>query len=267
MVKLLSLEISNFRSFYKSQVISFDRPCPRTVTALFGPNSSGKSNVVNALAAMQSCVLNSAKANWVLPYDPFLLKSDSATEPTKFAVSFEMDGQIFFYEFAYTRACIVSEILQEQSANSKKRKTIFSRNESVELNSTAPKNGFGKRLASKTRPETLIITKGREDNNAYSNYVFALFDSLIIVSNIAGEGNSPLCVEMLRENSELRDKTVKLLQKCDFAIRGIKIENVPAPSEVLDAMPVPPEMRRELEVIISAQKRRRLHEGSRRLLR
>jgi hypothetical protein len=72
---------------------------------------------------------------------------------------------------------------------------------------------------------------------------------------------------MLRENSELRDKTVKLLQKCDFAIRGIKIENVPAPSEVLDAMPVPPEMRRELEVIISAQKRRRLHEGSRRLLR
>lgn len=247
MFKLLSLEIENFRSFYTSQIISFANPSHRRVTALYGPNSSGKSNVINALAVMQSCVFNSAKANWLLPYDPFLLKDGSASAPTKFAVSFEADSHVFFYEFAYNRNQIVSEMLQEQSANSKKKRTVFSRNANVELNSTAAKNGFGKRLASKTRPETLIVTKGREDNNPYSNYVFALFNSLIIVSDIAGEGNTPMYVEMLRSNSELRKKTVDLLQKCDFAIRGIKIESVPVPSEVLDAVPFPPEIRREIE--------------------
>ena len=247
MPNLLSLEIGNFRSFYTSQTISFTVPGPRHVTALYGPNSSGKSNVINALAAMQSCVFNSAKANWTLPYDPFLLNDDSAMAPTRFAVGFEADGRVFFYEFSYNRSQIVSETLQEQSANTKKKRTIFSRDVNVGLNSTAAKNGFGKRLASKTRPETLIVTKGREDNNAYSNYVFDLFESLIIVSDIAGEGSTPMYVEMLRSNPDLRERTVKLLRKCDFAIRGIKIESVPVPSEVLDAVPFPPEVRREIE--------------------
>lgn len=248
MLKLLTLEIENYRSFYTPQVISFGGQKPRAVTALYGPNSGGKSNVVQALGIMMSCVINSAKANWALPYDPFLLKEGSSSKPTRFAVSFLIDDRTFFYEFSYDRSRIISEILQEQSANSKKKKTIFARDENVCLNSTAFKNGFGKRLASKTRPETLIVTKGREDNNAYSNIVFSLFDSLVLVSDILESGNSPMYVEMLRNDSKLREKTVTLLSKCDFAIRGIKIENVPIPTEVLDAMPFPPEVRQDIEV-------------------
>lgn len=248
MPKLLSFEIENYRSFFKAQHISFKNGNSRNINALYGPNSTGKSNVVLALAAMNLCVLNSAEATWKLPYEPFLLREESRFKPTRFSVSFESSGKTLFYEFSFNQKSIVSEILQEKSPNSNKRKTIFLRSENTVLNSTAAKNGFGKRLAQKTRPETLIITKAREDNNAYSNLVFDFFTSLILVTDSLQENNNaPLYIEMLRNNHALKTKTIELLRKCDFAIRDIKIESIPIPPEVLDAMPLPPEIRKEFE--------------------
>ena len=89
---LLEFKVGNYRSFYDNrsfsllsqkireeakenviQVMSYD--ILKTL-AVYGANSSGKSNLINAMQTMDSCVLTSVKLNpnEELMYDPFLLR-------------------------------------------------------------------------------------------------------------------------------------------------------------------------------------------------
>lgn len=244
MYSLLNLEIENYRSFYTKQVLSFGDDSSRVITALFGPNAGGKSNTGRALAIMQACILNSADANWRLPYEPFLLRQGSNSKPCSFGIRFAFNNRIFDYSFSFNSSRIVEERLREKSDNSAKMKTIFHRNLDDLLNTGASRFGFGKRILNKTRSDTLLITKGREDNNEFSNIVFGLFESITLV--LSGTGDpKPMFVQMLRDNEGLRTKTIALLKKCDFAIQDILLRNVPIPNEVLDALPVPDEIKSE----------------------
>ena len=205
MAELLFFEMGNYRSFYKPQTIDFGGDAARLITALYGPNASGKSNVVKALSTMFSCIVNSANANWRLPYDPFLLRVGADSEPTSFKIVFSIAQRTFSYSFSYDSARIVSEQLLERSKNSRKMRTVFSRNENNELNSTAVKNGFGKRLHAKTRPDTLLITKAREDNNDYANQVFDLLASILLIGDASEGDTAPMYVEMLKRDAGLRE--------------------------------------------------------------
>lgn len=239
MIELLSLSIENFRSFYKAQTIDFSESSKRNITALFGSNAAGKSNVIKALKSILSCVVHSANANWKLPYEPFLLKANSKGKPSCFKLMFQSDERYFIYSFSFSREKITEESLYERSENSKKYKAIFLRDDKGNLNSTAAKNRFGKRLAKKTRPDTLLVTKAREDNNEYANIIFSLIDSISIVDD---EFNmSPWdarYVEMLRNDDDLKGKTLDLLNQYDFGIRDLVIRQAPLPESLLDSFPI-----------------------------
>jgi len=60
MYKLLSFTIENFRSFCTAQTISLDGGDKHSVTAVFGPNAGGKSNIARALSTFVACVRNSS---------------------------------------------------------------------------------------------------------------------------------------------------------------------------------------------------------------
>ena len=231
MIELTSLSIENFRSFNEPQTIEFAEASKRKITMLYGSNAAGKSNVVKALKKALNCIAHSSSANWRLPYEPFLLNSVSSESPSCFKLAFRYDNRSITYSFSFDGQRIVEEKLQEQSTNSEKQKTIFARDNNGRLNSTAAKFKFGKRLAQKTRADTLLITKAREDNNEYANMPW---DSRFI--------------EMLRDDEELRSKTVNLLNKCDFAIRDIAIRRAPLPEGLLDSLPIeiPPSLKSEM---------------------
>jgi AAA15 family ATPase/GTPase len=245
MVQLLSYTIRNFRSFYKSQVLSLGETDTRSVTAVFGPNAGGKSNTGRALSVLQGMIFNSANANFVLPYDPFLLKEDAEYEDTHFEIRFKHGKRIFIYEVSYNATHITEEILKEKSEQVDKYKTIFHRNANSELNVSASKFGFGKTLTKKTREETLLITKAREDNNDYANIIFDLMNSLFIVP-----GDSPnlqsLAVDLLKANPALKEKTIKLLKNGDFSIQDLVIEDVSASEEVFATLTFKDEMRQNI---------------------
>ncbi|MBR4646879.1 MAG: AAA family ATPase, partial [Bacteroidales bacterium] len=97
--------------------------------AIYGANSSGKSNLVDALQVMILCVLSSVKLNPndPLPYTPFLLLKNN-TKPTLFEVVFLKDGFCYRYGFSYTRTEIVEEWLFRKTTKRSKEQVLFIRN-------------------------------------------------------------------------------------------------------------------------------------------
>lgn len=144
---LIEFTVKNYRSFHKECTLSLEAQNiveePKTnivpldgykivkTAAIYGPNSSGKSNLISALENMKNCIINSVRLNdnEALPYDPFLLSDDSDMYgPTHYEILFLMDGTRYRYGFDYTLNSIVEEWLFAK-VGSKKEKLLFVRTE------------------------------------------------------------------------------------------------------------------------------------------
>ena len=244
--KLISLTIDNYRSFCDPQTLYLDGREGHSVTAVFGPNAGGKSNIVKAFVALANSIRRSSSPNFHLPYEPFLLRAGKDQEPTSLGITFALDDRRYEYSVSFTAERVTHESLHEQSPKTGRMNKVFERTPEG-LNPYAKQYGFGKRLLDKTRSDTLIITKGREDNNDYSNIVFGLLDHITIVSP-SPDAPTPLFVEMLKNDAGLRTKTLELLKRCDFSIRDIKFTDVALPDDFFDQLPVqlPAEVKRAM---------------------
>lgn len=134
---LIDFSIENFRSFREKQfftmeaapylqnklnVISFKaKGHPKLlkllrVAAIYGPNASGKSNLVLALNTLNSMVHNETNTSSdLLPVSSFRFDSDLIDKPSKFQISFITEGIIYRYELSATAEKIHHEALYESS--------------------------------------------------------------------------------------------------------------------------------------------------------
>lgn len=129
---LVDFRFENFRSFKKEQTLSMaafermregleshsvasnrkDIPRLLKVAALYGPNASGKSNVIKALQFMQAKVLNNVPLSNLGYSDPsFRLTEETSEQPTKFEVSLLLDGVCYQYGFSILHDQIIEEYL------------------------------------------------------------------------------------------------------------------------------------------------------------
>lgn len=245
--QLLSFTASNYRSFYTPQVFDFTNAdgSPRTLTVLYGPNSCGKSNSAYALNDFFASIVNSSSANWQLPYMPFMLREGATGSPTTFEATFLFEGLRHLYSFSYVADRITEETLKVESEKTGRMNIVFHRGKGGIDSKAASRNGFSKALESRTRPETLLITKAREDNNPFSRAVFSLAESTPVMLD-RGADFTPQFVEMLKRNEDLRARILQLLKNCDFAIRDIAIGKTDLPEEILAAVPLPEETKRAI---------------------
>ncbi|WP_165246684.1 AAA family ATPase [Adlercreutzia sp. ZJ141] len=245
--KLLSFTVANYRSFYTPQTFDFtdNDGLPRTLTVIYGPNSSGKSNSACALQDFRASIINSSNANWQPPYMPFLLREGARGKPTTFEAVFSYSERRFSYSFSYVADRVTEETLKAESPKTGRMNLIFHRGENGVDSKAASKNGFNKTLEDKTRPETLLITKAREDNNPFSAAVFNLIESTPIMLD-QGANFTPQFIEILKRNEDLRVKILKLLRNCDFSIRDIAIGETKFSEEILNAFPIPMEVKQAL---------------------
>ena len=126
---LTSFKVSNYRSIGSAQTISLEL-APKQNTgggnilqkngiqalntiAFYGPNSSGKSNLLKAIAVFDRMIFMSRSTNSTskLPYDPFLLREDFQAEPTSFEIVFVHHESRYRYGFTYNQTEIIEEWL------------------------------------------------------------------------------------------------------------------------------------------------------------
>ncbi len=140
MIVLIRFEAKNHRSIRETVELSLvaidqDREEARaapllgesllSVAAIYGPNASGKSNVLAALSWVRDAVQNSLRF-WEdeIPADPFAF-GDGPTSPSEFVVELLIEGVRFEYVLELSRERIFYEALFHYPE--KKRKRIFER--------------------------------------------------------------------------------------------------------------------------------------------
>ena len=219
------------------------------VTAIYGPNASGKSNTARALSFAKWLVFNSAKAEIdKIPFEPFLLRLDNNL-PSVIELEFQSADRAFRYNFSFNADEIVGESLIELT--SQKEKVVFKRYyQDIENIATAKKFGFTDKLLNKTRKTTLLVTKAREDNNSYANAVFDFLANFNVITCGTPELRQ-ISVNLLAHDPTMKNKVLGFLRNADFWIRDIKVDEIDAPDEVVKNLPFTGDFKKSLQKAIS----------------
>ncbi|MEV6413078.1 AAA family ATPase [Kribbella sp. NPDC051718] len=137
---LIRFEVSNFRSVHESvelSMVAVDAGRPEAtevanlgesllhVAAIFGPNASGKSNIIAAFNWLRDAVQLSLRTwDHTIPVEPFAF-AGGAEEPSGFTVESVIDGVRFEYVLELDRHAVSYEGLFHYPE--KKRRRIFER--------------------------------------------------------------------------------------------------------------------------------------------
>lgn len=194
---LLSFTVGNFRSFKESKTFSmkaasiqehkdFVRESNNTkllpVAAVYGANSSGKSNLLSALKTMKNTLLSSVKTNPTekLKTDTFKLDEEYTQKPTLFDVVFSTNGTTYRYGFEYTETSITGEWLY--MVNNDREKNLFIRNsEGIGVTKDFPE---GKDKEEATAENRLFLSLVAQLNGKTSLAVMKWFEDLRIISGV-----------------------------------------------------------------------------------
>ena len=136
---LINFRFKNFMSFgdecYFDMVANSDRQHRESlinnkysrVRLIYGANASGKTSFIRAIAFVRWFLLHSNQMmeNMPIPVVPFKFRSDAKTIPSEFAITFEMQGKKYYYEFSCTQEKVLYEKLDVY--NSAKPTNIFER--------------------------------------------------------------------------------------------------------------------------------------------
>ena len=192
---LLSFTVGNFRSFKENKTFSMkaasiqehkefvresegSRLLP--VAAVYGANSSGKSNLLSALRMMKDVLLSSVKTNPTekLKTDTFKLDEEHPQKPTLFDIVFSTNGITYRYGFEYTETSITGEWLY--TVNNDREKNLFIRNsEGIGVSKDFPE---GKDKEEATAENRLFLSLVAQLNGKTSLAVMKWFEDLRVMS-------------------------------------------------------------------------------------
>lgn len=196
--------------------------------AVYGHNSSGKTNLLMALLRMRNMVLSSVKLNDndSLPYEPFLLTESEENRPTTFLIVFSKDSNTYNYEFSYTSSAIVSESLSVKMPG-KSLKQIFTRSDSnFDFSDPSQKQQLNltDEMLNKNR---LLLSLTGQLGGLRSNEVIRWFsEDLSLISGIDDEMYSEYTKHLIHENKDMKEKILDFLKKMDLGFDDLITQKI-----------------------------------------
>lgn len=195
---------------------------------LFGPNASGKSNILKAINFCCRMILESDQHNEgvVFNFMPFKFEGYDK-KPSEFLIDFVCDGIEYEYSFALTRTEILRESLYYYP-NGKKAK-IFTRNEQVADEVYSFTSGIiakPKDVALNTSRKNLFLSRASSMNRELAQKLYRYFLNTFLL------GLVDLNSVSIEDNFNAYKKVIlKALAICDTDICDIRVrhEQIPAP--------------------------------------
>ncbi len=213
--------------------------------AVYGPNASGKSNLLRALAFMRSFVLNSSQRTGEdsgVPVVPFKLDERCHAKPSTFEVVFIAQGIRFVYGFS-----VDSDIVREEWLSSYPRgqqRMLFERRydakaRRAEVDFGPSWKGRKRALEEVTRSNALLLSVSAQFNHEQAQRVYEWFSkTLLRVSWFPerGEEREYTC-STAYEQAARREDYLRFLQQGDPGITAYAVDKKPLEkSHVPDAV-------------------------------
>lgn len=103
--------------------------------AIYGANASGKTNIISAIAALRSFIINDANAlEKPFPYTPYLLSEETKNSATEYSIVLEKKGCIYRYLLAFTADSILKECLYKITTEGSENVIFDVRNKEFNIN-------------------------------------------------------------------------------------------------------------------------------------
>jgi AAA15 family ATPase/GTPase len=240
MATLLQFTVGNYRSFNKVRTFSMvpnsiqDTPKENvialghykylTTAAIYGANSSGKSNLVMALAAMKSMVLNSVRLNDhdSLAFDPFLLNVDSASKPTLFEIVYLTEDETRIrYGFEYNAKQIEKEWLFISAKNKKEQPYFVREEDGIAVNDSVFSEGIG--LEERTNDNRLFVSLVAQLGGKISKSIVEFFNSgYVVISGLNSLGYEGLTERMFLDQAPETANAIKFFQDLQLGFNNIE---------------------------------------------
>ena len=196
------------------------------VAGVYGPNASGKSNLLDAIWFANSCIRNSA-TTWAerpqLPHHPFQLNPDSRDSPSMYSFDFVEDGVRYEYGFEISATGVESEWLN--AFPSGRRRVLFERSMDMPIQFGRSLGGQLQALERMASRRTLFLSTAalgkhrllRALHHALSNHIqFAQYSDSDRSARIRW-------VMGLLDDEELRAQATNLLRFADLGISAISV--------------------------------------------
>lgn len=250
---LLEFSVRNFRSFRDEQTLSLfagsgdelrethTMPIPGSdderalrSAVIYGPNASGKTNLLLAVDAMKKIVVNSAsrlqrgdEISWI---DPFRFTEEMRNSPTTFRVTFLLDEVEHEYKFKANREKILKEGLYSYPKGRRRRiyeRTLDSNHPEGKFEKSPHFGGQKEQIWQATRANALYLSTAAQLNNEDLSQVYDWFrNTLTYLTGRRMAADHPGSTYTARacEDQATREEVLTLLNAADVGIRDLYVE-------------------------------------------
>lgn len=236
---LIEFSVTNFLSFKEKNTFSMIASSDNTlidnikkignekilkITALYGANASGKTNLFKILSTVSSMLKHSnfLEPNLLLPITPFKLDNKTINKPSEFEIKFLVDGIRYLYGFKADRKNVYEEYLtyypKGRPVKIFLRKNInnysFNSSDEKKLNDIKEKN----------TPNKFFIATATNWNYEKTKPAFDfLTNKLGVVMSQEQIDNYSYNMYYNDKDKKLENFALSFLEKADFNIKGYKI--------------------------------------------
>lgn len=234
---LLSFRVENHRSIRDEQALTLlagpdgsnSDEMPLAVSAIYGANASGKSNVLSALAFMREAVVDSHRL-WVpdggVPITPFAW-GPKATESSLFEAVFKVANIRYEYGFVASHEAFVEEWLHVYPTH---RKQVWFERDGSDFKFGDSLRGENKVVERLTRPNSLFLSAAAQNHHELLAPVFGWFSSIKSRRPLRRGEPSPEFLALLRAadtgivDVRLTEDGVKVLHESELPNAWLPLE-------------------------------------------
>lgn len=238
---LLEFSTANYRSINERRYFSMigkgisDEPLDNIIevknnkvlktAAIYGANSSGKSNIIKAMHEMEHIVLSSVKLNDndKLNYEPFLL-SKSEDKPSLFEVVFIQNAYKYRYGFELNSEKIISEWLYRATLSGKENELFYRELNKIEYNNKLFAEATDNdKMINKINSNRLLISLCAQLGGEESNKIISWFQkSINILSGISTEAYSGYSKLMLHKKINGCDDAKAFFKRLQLGFKDLE---------------------------------------------
>src|SRR5262249_29818594 len=223
----LSLEATNDDWLESENVAAVGERRLLKSVAIYGPNASGKSNMLIAMEMFRGWCLASSKevqAGERITVLSFRLHSDTESAPSFFEAIFLHEGARYRYGFEATSEKVVSEWLFSQK-DSIRETQLFTRDQ-AEISVSAP-FGEGKGIETRTRPNALFLSVVAQFNGQIATAILTWMDRFRPISRLEDADYLRYTANRLR-SPDYAALIHELTRKADVGIERLETQELPA---------------------------------------